>query len=59
MSNKFFVTTHPKNSYDITVEYDEDYRLVNAVYTSDDEEIEMSDSIKSYLQVDINNYVKP
>lgn len=56
MSNHF-QTTHPKNSFDVTVTFDEDFRLVNATY-DDGEDVELNDVIKSHLQADIDFFVK-
>ncbi len=56
MSN-YFQTTHPTNGYDVTVEYDEDKRLVNAVYDND-EDVELTPSVKAHLQADIDNFVQ-
>ncbi|WP_338853888.1 hypothetical protein WE348_21745 (plasmid) [Alteromonas macleodii] len=55
MCNKFFQSTHPKNIHDIIVEYDADLRLVNATY-DDGEDVELTDSVKSHLQDDINHF---
>ena len=56
MCNQFLTTTHPKNSFDVTVEFDEDHRLVNAVY-DDGEDVELTDAVKSHLQDDIDRFV--
>ena len=57
MSSNFISSTHPKNGCDVTVEYDEDQRFVNAVY-DDDEDVDITPSIKSHFQADINQFVK-
>lgn len=57
MSSKFITSTHPKNGNDVVIEYDEDYRFTNAVYT-DDEEVEITPAIKAHFQNDIDNFVK-
>lgn len=53
MATSFFNTTHPKNSFDVTVEYDEDLRFVDAVY-DDGEDVDITPAIKSHFQSDIN-----
>lgn len=55
MSSRFFTTTHPKNGLDVTVEYNEDRRFVNAVY-SDDEDVEITPIVKSHFQDDIDQF---
>lgn len=55
--NNQLQTTHPKNSFDVTVEFDEDFKVVNAKY-DDGEDVEMNDVIKSHFQADIDLYVK-
>ena len=56
MCNQFLTTTHPKNGHDVTVEFDENHRLVNAEY-DDGEDVELTDVVKSHLQDDINHFV--
>jgi hypothetical protein len=57
MSSKFITSTHPKNGDDVIIEYDEDYRFVNAVYTND-EDVEITPAIKSHFQSDIDTFIK-
>ena len=57
MSSNFISSTHPKNGCDVTVEYDEDKRFVNAVYC-DDEDVDITPAVKSQFQTDINNFVQ-
>lgn len=49
-------TTHPKNGCDVTLYFDEDKRLTHAYYDND-EEVELTSSIKSQFQADINTFV--
>lgn len=56
MSNSF-ATTHPKNGYDVTITYDEDFKLTSAVY-DDGEEVALNASIKAKLQADIYAYCR-
>lgn len=58
MSNTFFTTTHPKNGYDVTVELDEDFRVVNATY-DDGEDVDMTPVIKEHFQSDANLFCNP
>ena len=55
MSN-YFCSTHPKNGLDVTIEYDEDFRLVDATY-SDDESVDLTPHTKASLQADIDSYI--
>lgn len=52
----FFQSTHPKNGDDITIEYDEDHRLVNATYDNE-EEVDITPRVKASLQSDIDTFV--
>ncbi|WP_063661510.1 hypothetical protein [Aliivibrio fischeri] len=59
MSNhKFFATTHPKNGCDIMVTYDENQKFVNAEYIDDEEQIDITTSIETLLQDDIDTFCK-
>lgn len=53
----FLTTTHPKNGHNVTVEFNEDLRVVNATY-DDGEEIEMTPAIQEHLQADVNTYAR-
>ncbi len=48
-------TTHPENGYDVTLRFDEDKRLTDAYYDND-EQVELTSSIKSQFQADIDTY---
>lgn len=56
MSNAL-ATTHPKNGYDVTLTYDEDYKLTSAVY-DDGEDVGLNASIKAQFQADIDTYCR-
>lgn len=52
-----FETVHPKNGCDVTLTLDEDCKVLSAVYSSDDEEVDLTDSVKSAFQSDADAYV--
>lgn len=52
----YFEATHPKNGSDVTIAYDEDLKLVSATYSSDGEEVDLTDSIKQRFLSEINQY---
>ncbi len=55
--NNTFVTSHPKNNLDVTVEFDpKNVRLMNARY-KDGENIEMTEAIRTQLQADLDSFV--
>ena len=51
--SKHFQTMHPRNGFDVIVEFDEDKRLVGATYT-DGEDVELTEVVKIHLQSDID-----
>lgn len=51
-------TSHPENHRDIYLAFDEDYRLENATYSDDKQDVNLSNELKSYFQKKIDEAIK-
>lgn len=55
--NNTITTSHPKNNSDVTVTFDENHAVIGAVYADNGEEVDITPSIKSHLQADVDKFV--
>ncbi|WP_425263590.1 hypothetical protein [Vibrio owensii] len=56
----YITTSHPKNNSDVLVEYDENYKVVEATYLDSNERGDMvvfTDSIVNHFQIDVDKFV--